>query len=168
MVLIRKFLEQTNRKTSFKHLTAHCTWALHVDLESSASAILRDLDEGLLHRESSLSNAQLRERGEMFSLPRFRSDLSAFLVENNIPDFCENLLTWAPFLKLYVKVISECPLIFTADPSFKKIERVTMRFFELPIGPSTEYDYFAYRWDVQLRDGSTQFFSTSWTFTKST
>lgn len=165
LVEVRKFLDHVDRKKkSFTSLRAHCDWALHIDLSASAGIIVRGLDENLLHHKRAW-DADCIRRSEIFSLAKFREELGGLLAKNNAFNFCEDSLTWTPFLKEYVKVVSECPLVFKTDRSFENIQSATLRFLRLPLQPEGNgYDSFGYQWTVKLRNGSEIAFSKSTTF----
>ncbi len=164
LVQIRKILDRDNTpENSYQALRMLCNWAVHADLSNKrVKAQLLFLDGVLrpLLAGRQLPGADLTKASEILSLSAARDELLAFLRTLHLNRLVPHVYLpewWAQFLQLYVREISDIPLVLedeNAVPGTLRKAVVTGCFVAdaAEIGPKYEF-VFNILWTVDFGDG---------------
>jgi len=118
LVQVRKLLESSHEKYTFKNLKFHCDWALHVRLHlKSAQDYLANIDR--LIEEIGPAGVEKSTMSEAESLARFdqfMQELGELLKFHSLPtDITDDPETGLKFLNAYIASIEGAGLEGTAD-----------------------------------------------------
>lgn len=153
LVQIRKLMEHNSQKP-FDTLKMFCDWALHIELFRNRQIIelLKEFDEAM----ERIANGSGPSQYDYLSLKKFKEAMKDFLVEFNLP---ENILRsgeWSAFVRLYLSIVSDCP-VTRKDYPFKFIEEISISGW-LPDNAPQEYleqrEGFYVQWRVIKKDGT--------------
>ncbi len=153
LVQIRKLMEHNSNK-SYDTLKMFCDWALHTELSKNRQIIkmLEEFDEAMARDDKGYGPINY----DYLSLKKFKEALMDFLTDFNLP---KNILSggqWATFIRLYTRVVSDCP-VTKKDYPFKFIEKITMRDWQPENMPAEYYKHregFYLQWRVTKKDGT--------------
>jgi hypothetical protein len=125
---IRKLLDREEDKDGRYHsLRMYCNWALHIELENKqAQEIVRTID-ALYPKiiQENLTKGEKDEIRAVFTLDRFRGELSQFLRKRELPDFSD--AEWNSFLACFLNVIQDCPLLCKPrEIELKRVDEVVL------------------------------------------
>lgn len=131
---LRKLLEQQKAKRQYPHLTFHCDWTLHSQLDKQAAQeILNQFDAANLRLKDGIKLHQLptalqSEINNISQMKYFENELTAFLKVNGLPGIeAVRPDGWIHFEHLYVKVVENCPLVISSEKATTAgIEKVTV------------------------------------------
>jgi hypothetical protein len=171
-VEIRKFLDRVNSKRSFPILRMFCDWVVHITLERyGKGSILESLDNALaVAGPKEQTNKALKEATDIFSFEPLRNDLRNFLGSESLPTaLVDDYAQWGRLLKLYVGIVSECPLVFLDKKNykFKCMRSATLVFPKISnTSESTDFVNIVWQWKLELRDGSRRTRSCTYAFSK--
>jgi hypothetical protein len=136
LVEIRKFLEVTEQKDTYKHLTFYCDWAVHPKLQGPvAQNIVRVVDrceaefagnDSLIFPKEGRDEYFREQLEDTFSLSIFRAELGTFFSVNALSDDITDIgIIWAEFVTCYALAIQECPLKCVSQ-GLQYVDKVTM------------------------------------------
>jgi hypothetical protein len=155
---VRKLLEQQNAKQEYEYLTFHCDWVLHPRLAGrTAQRILKQFDDANVHLKAGIHlhdlPPELRSEIDGISKMRFfKKELYRFLEANGLPNLdTDHPDGWAYFLRLYGKVVEDCPLVM-AEAATSSIVSVTVSVEEIP-EPVENQRLFGVKWTVLDKNG---------------
>ena len=160
-VEIRKFLDhefpvRADEKQKFPVLRMFCDWVAHKELKGyGKDSILEALDNALI---ASVPSQKLdRTTFDILALKPLQDELQSFFRTYSLPfDIVDDYVQWGCLLKLYLSVVSECPLIFKADCPLKHLVSATPVLLLLPEFPdSKDHITLASEWRLELKDGTT-------------
>jgi len=129
LVEIRKYLDHSDPDgDKFAVLRTYCDWPVHVLLDrGGAKRLIRSLNDAFAAPQAERSKA-LWEISNKFSLAEFQNELRLFLQLNDLPlVLVEDHVCWGQFVKHYVAVVSDCPIVYvepSKDPD--SIRKVTL------------------------------------------
>ena len=166
LVEIRKFLELTDQKDKYDHLWFHASWAVHPRMNRGVAAkLLECFDQAfplLKDKEIDELPSELgREISDAIALRHFQRQLKDFLV---LYDLSTTVVTrhWTTFLRLYVSVIEDCPLVVSSGKVKKKLTNVSHVIVSVEDAPGkspglghTKYQWYRVRWISHATNGHT-------------
>jgi AAA15 family ATPase/GTPase len=109
LVYIRKYLERTNTKDSFKILVFYSDWALHPSKERNINHI-EAIIEQIQNEMGGFSKKGDRATEDFIEMNLLKSEISVFLTSLNLIDFTENPNKWLNFRNNLIKVLADSPL----------------------------------------------------------
>jgi hypothetical protein len=120
MVCVRKLLEI--EPLNLQSLKFHCDWALHSRLERTEAVkvikLFDDLESALRTKDDRAADKLKRKLHRIVDQGHFRRELEMFLEHHQLPPELSVLSArWIPFWKIYMNVIHDVPLEFTATPT---------------------------------------------------
>jgi hypothetical protein len=147
LVKMRKLLERKELKRDYPALLFYCDWSVHAVMDrQGAKDMLRQVDE-LIDRYLDGNRDTLREVAALLSLAGLRTEIRRFCGHFGLPPYVVAYDdTWNRFRELFVRNISDCPLILNG-PS----RHVRSLSFVLPTGEQTGNDGPYVR--IELTDG---------------
>jgi hypothetical protein len=171
-VEIRKFLDhkfpvRADEKVQFPVLRMFCDWVAHTELKGyGKNSILEALDNALM--ASANSPKAQKTAFDILALKPLQAELQNFFNAHGLPiDITDDYGQWGNLLKLYLGVVSECPLVFRADGSNKHLASATPILLQLPDMPDAKNTlYIASQWRLELKDGTTALRSFGYTISK--
>jgi hypothetical protein len=153
LVQIRKLMEH-NSDNSYDTLKMFCDWGLHIELSKNRQIIkmLEEFDEAMAREDKGYGPI----RYDYLSLNKFKESLKDFLADFSLPQNILSREQWSIFIRLYAKVVSDCP-VTKKDYPFKFIEQISMSDWQ-PDNAPTEYykirEGFYLQWRVLKKDGT--------------
>lgn len=112
LVKMRKLLERKELKRDYPVLLFYCDWSVHAVMDRhGARDMVRRVDE-LIDRYLDGNRDTLREVAALLSLDGLRSEIRRFCGQFGLPPYVvTDDDTWNRFRELFVRNISDCPLI---------------------------------------------------------
>jgi hypothetical protein len=177
LVEIRKLLYRNQvPKTDCPHLRMLCDWAVHVDLDRDIvkehMLILNGIADRL--RSNTMTAEDTARSSRVFDLVEARNEFLDFLrkwhLSRRLPDVY-GPLWWANFLRYYVRVVADCPLVLKAEQTkksknktrsqnavgnLKKINSAAMKGYKIvEPGPHEEHLEMSLHiyWEIEFSDG---------------
>ena len=135
LVEVRKFLDHSRKSVEptndFRALRMFCDWVVHVSLTGyGKGTILDDFDNAYAERRKW---QDMEKTHDAYSLKALRDELRQFARTKDLPTgFVDDGVAWGRFLKLYARVVSECPLVYCPRQGPKCIKSATLRIREVP------------------------------------
>ena len=90
---------------------------------------------------------------DVLSFRPLREELRHFLENNNVSSHVTYRAAWARLFKLYIAVVSECPLVFNTA---YRIKSATLVLREFADDPTLVRINTAWEWKFELKDGTTR------------
>jgi hypothetical protein len=106
----RKELEEKTGHRYYPNLTFYCDWCVHVELSGSAARYYLKHIAALTNQDSGINDKIF----EFLSFKKFKKELNDFFEEYGLDSalFFQN---WEMFLKVFIEVLADCPLLIS-DP----------------------------------------------------
>jgi hypothetical protein len=161
LVEIRKLMDRDNiPETEFEQLRVFCNWPVHADLSNQVvrpqlgflDKIIGPLMEGKLTPE------QIERSQKFLSLENARLELLNLIRRVRRNQSLQHVFSpvwWTSFLRQYVKVVSDCPLVFKGkNLQIKSLKSLTIVGSEIT-GPGGErYEFvFVIKWIFEFVNG---------------
>jgi hypothetical protein len=129
LVCVRKLMELDG--INLPSLRFHCDWALHSRLDrKEAVRIIKmfdDLEHALRAGDEATINAARGELHKTVNYSVFRKELGQFLKKHKLPtELSVDAKRWTRFWDVYLRVITDVPLEFTAVP-IRDIRKVIVK-----------------------------------------
>jgi hypothetical protein len=122
---VRKILEIKNSKKQYIILNLFCDWILHSSLSyPNTIEYFKSNFEGQIEDKDSSKNIGIKillRNRHFFVLNKFRTELSSFLEEENLPSTIIDY-HWKKFIKILLGEVMECPVIINGN----KIKKLSL------------------------------------------
>ena len=150
---VRKIIEQEPKFKKLEYLKFHCDWVLHSKLQGTfAQRILKSFEPAHKDLLAGKKLSPSHEADRVARMDQFHEELSSFLKANSIRDFEKAPNSWARFIYLYARVVSDCPLLIK-NKSTNSIKEVVVNV-ELGIREVAGEWPFRISWNVQDKSGA--------------
>jgi len=139
--LIRKYMEYIkyeNKSILDKYtlLKFFCDWSCHFEISQSVSGleIIEKINSIIAKDKDNADNGvMIKNIVNAISFLSFREQIKLFLLELNLKaEWIENDEKWKNFLRIYIEIIINCPLIFEGE-SNKKVKLILDNIIANPI-----------------------------------
>jgi hypothetical protein len=128
LVEIRKLLDRDRQGTQpYNSLRLYADWVVHVCLEGKqAQEIVKKADAFFLKlTKGTHSDKERIEFARISEFETFRDEINQFLHAKHIPPFSDS--GWSSFLRAFLNVIEDCPLICrTRNSGLKGVDEVVL------------------------------------------
>ena len=153
LVQIRKLMEHNSNK-AYDTLKMFCDWALYIELSKNKQIIklLEEFDEAIGRGDKGYGPINY----DYLSLKKFKEALKNFLTDFNLPKGILSNGHWSTFIRLYAKVVSDCP-VTKKDYPFKFIEEISISDWHPDNAPAEYFkirEGFYLQWRVVKKDGT--------------
>ncbi len=162
LVQLRKLMDRDEiPESKYVDLRMFCNWSVHSDL--SNGTVRKKLqfinDLGWSIADGPLTPEQLAKCSEVLSLESARTDFLSFVRTYKINVRVHHVFQpvwWASLLRLYLRIISDCPLVFQGkDIKLKNIKQATITGCEILDAGTLRDDIecaFEIIWVVEFQD----------------
>jgi hypothetical protein len=118
MVQIRKILDYNSSLDSYDILRFYCNWTLHITLSDKRTTriILRMFNNNVDFNKSGkeIASAVKDNSSDFFKLSTLKTEMEDFFNKYGIASIIISK-SWISFIRLLLKVVSMCPIVFTSD-----------------------------------------------------
>jgi hypothetical protein len=162
-VEIRKYLEhvfpdRTEAREALPVLVMFSDWVVHTKLTGyGKGSMLEKLDDALIAEQPSIDSS-LKDVFDILAFKPLRVELGRFLSIYGLPtNLVDEAAQWTALVRLYLGVVSECPLVFTPRYPPKHMKSATLKLHELPDDLGLDKLLcVAYEWKFELMNGKTK------------
>jgi hypothetical protein len=160
LVELRKLMELSKEKGGgYFALNFYCSWAVHTEMDQNGAAnivkrfddfqrIMDFVDSTAVDGVSDLPPediTKLKELEGTLQLQKFRSQLENYLAKEALPNnLTTTTETWHNFLKYYLRVIEDCPLVCIAP--LEHVQKVVIKVMDVQEAAFTDYKIMI-RWE---------------------
>jgi hypothetical protein len=170
LVEIRKLLDRENvPKADCSHLRMLCNWAVHIELDRDIVEehllLLESVADQLRHHQ--MTKQDFERTSKVFDLFGARVEFLNLLrktgLSRSLPDVF-GALWWATFLRHYVGIVADCPLVMRArrtrgaqqNAVAKKIKSAAVKGYQIiepsPVEQHLEMSLHLH-WEIEFSDG---------------
>jgi len=161
MAQIRKIIEQEQSGDKFDFLFFHCNWVLHPQMDRQfAQAILDKFNQAHIHMVQGIQLTDLppslrKELDPIFSMDMFRYQLITFLQSHGLSwKELSDIFVWSAFIKLYISIIRDCPLVIQSSKTDSYIKKVEVDYIEADMKHHGYNFYYKISWMITDKNGS--------------